>query len=82
MQSYQFWYDTQNQVFQLEHPKTKEDFFLNYKRVDNDLFVNGTIGDQHLNLKLKKMNLNDLPLLKNEFHWTIDAINNLLPCIF
>jgi len=50
---------------------------LTYKINDaGDLVIYGYFFDSYITLYSKKIDLQELPLLKEKFHWTIDGFNN------
>lgn len=75
MQDYQFRYDLTSQQFLLEHTETLIEYPLEYQQSERgDLTLNGFIEDQNIQVRLTQLDWEQLPLLKQDFSWTIDAI--------
>jgi hypothetical protein len=63
--------DTTRKKLMMENANERS--YLNYTmKNDSILLVDGNFFGDTLNLELKKIDLKKLPLLQNEFHWTID----------
>jgi uncharacterized membrane protein YphA (DoxX/SURF4 family) len=71
MSDYNLYVDTTRKKLMMEN--ANERLYLNYTmKNDSILLVDGNFFGDTLNLELKKIDLKKLPLLQNEFHWTID----------
>lgn len=51
-------------------------FSFNYKFENTDLLLLNDSVNSHSSLRLNRMPLNDLPIQKKGFHWTLDAMLN------
>lgn len=77
MQDYEFYFDQEQQMFELIHPRTQESTYFEYKYLnDQILIITGELNQQATQITLELLDWRALPLLKNEIHWTIDAIRN------
>ncbi len=75
MQDYQFNWDSSHQLFALEHTHTQEQTLLQYKKTANGaLELTGEMEGKSLQIFLSPLDWEKLPLLQNEFHWTIDEM--------
>lgn len=75
MQDYQFQYDLTRQQFSLEHTETLIAYDLGYTALaTGDLILSGNVEGRDLQLRLRPLDWKQLPLLKQDFSWTIDAI--------
>lgn len=75
MQDYRLRYDLESQEFHLEHSETLIEYQLKYiESTTGDLQLSGKIEGQDIQVQLRQLNWGKLPLLKQEFSWTIDAI--------
>jgi hypothetical protein len=73
MQDYQLLVDTVSHHFIIESEEDRQLFKLNYKQYpDSTLSLNGIINNDSLWIKIKPINLKQLPALRHEFNWTID----------
>jgi uncharacterized membrane protein YphA (DoxX/SURF4 family) len=73
MRDFDLRYDTAKRNLVLIDPRDSSRSILAYnKTADSTLQLAGTIGGRDLHLQLKQINLDQLPLLKPEFNWTID----------
>jgi hypothetical protein len=73
MQDYELLVDTINHHFIIEREDEGLQFNLNYKQFsDSTLSLAGTINRDSLWVKLKPIDLKQLPALRHEFNWTID----------
>jgi uncharacterized membrane protein YphA (DoxX/SURF4 family) len=71
MSDYNLYVDTTRKKLMMENANERS--YLNYTmKNDSILLVDGNFFGDTLNLELKKIDLKKLPLLQNEFHWTID----------
>lgn len=75
MQDYHFEYDRQAQLFRLTHPISQEEYWLDYSQPNaQTLLLKGEIDEQEVQIRLSSLNWKQLPLLQQEFHWTIDGL--------
>lgn len=75
MQDYHFRYDIEQQLFSLEHTGDGTTYYLNYTRPESTtLLLEGDLGEGVVQIRLEQLDLEKLPLLQDEFYWTIDAI--------
>lgn len=75
MQDYHFKYDLDAQQFSLIHTETEIEQHLEYvKSARGDLRLEGNLEGQEIQVQLKQIDWRNLPLLKRDFNWTIDAI--------
>ena len=73
MEDYTLEYDTLNHFLMIENHDDTAKTKLHYFRADDStLFLNGKMYSDSLKIILRKINLNKLPLLQREFHWTMD----------
>ncbi|MGE3799899.1 MAG: hypothetical protein AB7H80_02650 [Candidatus Kapaibacterium sp.] len=73
MKDYALRVDTEGKRFLLSDPRSKENSTLDYVEIDLDnLIVRGRVGSDSIKVRLRKIDLRSLPLLQNEFHWSID----------
>jgi uncharacterized membrane protein YphA (DoxX/SURF4 family) len=73
MKDYELYNDTLKHELILKNPEDSSLHVLQYvNMVDTALQLNGKLYNDSLNIYLKKINLQQLPLMKNEFNWTID----------
>ena len=72
-QDYKLEYDTANHFLLIEEYNDKIKRFLKYELFNGNLFtLRGKRGNDSLEIRLKKIDMQNLPLLKNEFNLTID----------
>jgi hypothetical protein len=75
MQDYQFQYELKAQEFYLEHPETAVEYQLNYiTSATGNLILSGVLEGQDIEIRLAPLDWRQLPLLQQDFNWTIDAI--------
>lgn len=74
MQDYQLTYDTSHQLLILKDYQLQETILrYNYSSRDSLLSLRYKMNGQDYELTGRQLNWRELPVLKNEFHWTIDA---------
>jgi hypothetical protein len=72
VEDYSLNYDTLNRELLIEDYNS-DVFTIKYSYLnDSTLLLNGIVNGNVLNISLEKINLSQLPLLQNEFHWTSD----------
>ncbi|MGH1338555.1 MAG: hypothetical protein ACRBFS_20745 [Aureispira sp.] len=75
-QDYQLAYDQENGVFEFIHTQTQQRSVVDYDQLsDGSLRLTGVVDGERLEVFLKKLDWQSLPLLQEEFHWIIDQIN-------
>jgi hypothetical protein len=75
MQDYKFQYDLATQQFSLEHTETLIEYQLEYTTTTTgNLILSGNLEGQNIQARLTTVDWKQLPLLKQDFNWTIDAI--------
>lgn len=75
MQDYRFQYDLATQQFSLEHTGTLIEYRLEYTTTTTgNLILSGNLEGQNIQVRLTALDWKKLPLLKQDFNWTIDAI--------
>ncbi len=75
MVDYSLKVDPERQVFQLEDYEGNT-FQLNYHlSSDSIMSITGEIFDRHIAISAKQLNWKVLPLIKPEFHMTVDEVN-------
>ena len=73
MKDHQLAYDTVNQQLYIKQHQNISEIIFDYKKLtDTTLFLSGMYDNDTLNIFLKKIDLEQLPLLQKGFHWTID----------
>ncbi len=73
MQDYKLEYDTLNHQLIIENTNDESRSTLKYALLNDSTFVlNGKLKNDSINVRFKKADLTKLPLLQNEFNWTID----------
>jgi hypothetical protein len=73
MADYKLAYDTLNKKLVLEGYDAKEPLVLNYaSRGDSVLILSGGVRSDLFWVETWKINLKELPVMQNGFHWTID----------
>jgi hypothetical protein len=73
MQDYKLQYDLPQQQLVIEDYYRKKTAVLNFELTSNEMLtLNGVVEGDTLNVVLKKLDHENLKLLKNEFHWTVD----------
>ncbi|MEP7238683.1 MAG: hypothetical protein ABI685_12480 [Ferruginibacter sp.] len=73
MQDYELLVDTINHNFIIEREEDGKQFNLSYKKYhDSTLTLNGEINKDSVWIKLKPIDLKQLPALQHEFNWAID----------
>ena len=76
VQDYQFAYDQETNVFELIHTQTNTRSIVDYYRLpEGNLRLVGTVDGDALEVFLRQLDWQALPLLQEEFHWTIDEVN-------
>lgn len=76
-QDYELAYDRAAGLWELIHTQTKERSLLEYTLLaDESLRLVGTMEGATLEVFLQKLEWQALPLLQQEFYWTIDEINS------
>lgn len=74
MQDYQLTYDTSHKLFILKDYQLQETLLrYNYSSGDSLLSLRYEKNGQEYQLTGRQLNWKELPVLKNEFHWTVDA---------
>lgn len=74
MQDYQLTYDTSHQLLILKDYQLQETVLrYNYSPRDSLLSLRYEKNQQDYQLTGRQLNWKELPLLNNEFHWTVDA---------
>jgi hypothetical protein len=75
MQDYKFQYDLTSKQFSLEHTETLVEYYLEYTQsTTGNLILRGNLEGQDIQVRLAPLDWKQLPLLKQDFNWTIDAI--------
>lgn len=73
MLDYELHLNTVNKRMQLRDPRSGETTELTYSTVGPMLSrIEGLIGTDSISVAVKPIDLTNIPLLQNEFHWTID----------
>jgi len=73
MHDFKLEYDLKNHQLVLENDYTGKKYFYPYSTPDKNTLVLSKISETDtLEIVLKKNNVKKMPLLQNEFHWTID----------
>ncbi len=73
MQDYTFNPDTINHQWLLKEEGSGKEFGFHYSQVnDTTIILTGKPGNDSLIIKLQKIDLGRLPVLQNEFNWTVD----------
>lgn len=73
MKDYQLKYDTLRQELLLNDYEQREDHLLRYSILnDSTLSIQGRWKNDSIAVLLRQIDLEELPLLQKEFHWTID----------
>jgi uncharacterized membrane protein YphA (DoxX/SURF4 family) len=73
MKDYELYNDSLKHELILKNPEDSSLHVLQYRNMaDTALQLNGRLYNDSLNIYLKKIDLQQLPLMKNEFNWTID----------
>lgn len=73
MQDYHLYTDTLSHKMIIENDEGSVQTFFNYvKTSDSTLLLDGVFRKDTLHLQLRKINLKKLPLLQEEFGWTIE----------
>ncbi len=74
-QDYKFSYNEEEGFFELTHTRTQQVSRFHYFVLpDGSLRLEGVLDKAPLKVFLNKLDWRTLPLLKQEFHWTIDEI--------
>lgn len=74
MQDYQLTYDTSHHLLQLKDYQLQETILrYNYSPGDSLLSLRYKKNGQEYELTGRQLNWRELPAIKNEFHWTVDA---------
>lgn len=74
MQDYQLTYDTSHHLLQLKDYQLQETILrYNYSSRDSLLSLRYKKNGQDYELTGRQLNWRELPAVKNEFHWTVDA---------
>jgi hypothetical protein len=74
MQDYQLTYDTSHQLLILKDYQLQETILrYNYSSRDSLLSLRYKMNGQDYELTGRQLNWRELPAVKNEFHWTVDA---------
>ena len=73
MVDYELRVDTLRHQLLLKDPRNGTSTMLNYTLNGGpDIAVEGSLDESLLSIEAEKIDLSDLPLLQNEFHWSID----------
>lgn len=74
MKDYELYNDSLQHELLLKDPEDTSSLhvFKYINMADTALQLNGRMYDNSMSIYLKKIDLQQLPLMKNEFHWTID----------
>lgn len=76
MKDYTFRYDLESKQFLLEDTQTSLEYRLEYVRSPKgNLRLKGRLNGQNIQVQLMQLDWKQLPLLKRDFNWTIDAIS-------
>lgn len=74
-QNYEFVYNEDESIFELTHTATKQSSRLSYFLLpDGSLRLEGGLDKESIEVFLHKLDWQSLPLLQQEFYWTIDKI--------
>ena len=71
MKDYKLEYDDVNKKLILQSGGTFKNE-LSYSTKEKNIILNGNFLGKELHINAAQLDLNDLPLLKKDFHWTVD----------